>query len=158
MSVLAIIAIILGILGIIGSVVPGLPGPPLSWVGLLLLYFAPLDDPVTVTGLIVWFVVVAVVTVVDYIFPATMTKAMGGHKAASIGAVVGLFLGMFLTPIGMIGGSLLGAFLAELLIDNGGVFRSFKASIGAFLGFILTTGLKLICAGILLWVIIKHLV
>ena len=35
---LAIVAIILGIVGIIGSIVPGIPGPPLSWVGLLILY------------------------------------------------------------------------------------------------------------------------
>ena len=37
---LPILAVILGLIGIIGSVAPGLPGPPLSWLGLLCLYFA----------------------------------------------------------------------------------------------------------------------
>ena len=35
---IAILAIVLGIVGIIGSVAPGLPGPPLSWLGMLVLY------------------------------------------------------------------------------------------------------------------------
>lgn len=35
---IAILAIVFGILGIIGSVAPALPGPPLSWLGLLILY------------------------------------------------------------------------------------------------------------------------
>ena len=34
----AVLAIVLGIVGIIGSVAPALPGPPISWVGLLVLY------------------------------------------------------------------------------------------------------------------------
>jgi len=38
-TAIAIIAVFLGIIGIIGSIVPALPGPPLSWVGMLLLYF-----------------------------------------------------------------------------------------------------------------------
>ena len=40
MSVLVIIlAVLAGVVGIIGSVVPALPGPPVSWVGLMILYF-----------------------------------------------------------------------------------------------------------------------
>ena len=35
---IAILAIVLGIVGIIGSVAPALPGPPVSWVGMLVLY------------------------------------------------------------------------------------------------------------------------
>ena len=40
MVVLIVFAIIFAIVGIIGSVVPGLPGPPMSWVGMLLVFFA----------------------------------------------------------------------------------------------------------------------
>ena len=35
---IAILALLLGLVGIVGSIAPGLPGPPLSWVGLLLIY------------------------------------------------------------------------------------------------------------------------
>lgn len=157
MSTFAIIAIICAVVGILGSVVPGLPGPPLSWVALLLMYLDKTNDGISMTALIVWFIVVAVVTVLDYVIPAIFTKATGGHKAASIGATIGLFAGMFMTPIGMIGGSLLGAFLGEYLVENGGTWASFKASIGAFLGFIVTMVMKVICASIILWKVIAIL-
>ena len=151
MSLLTAIAIILVIIGVIGSILPGLPGPPLSWVGLLLVFFDKGTEAVSTTGLIVWALVVVAITVIDYVVPAAMTKAAGGHKAASVGAIVGLFAGMILTPVGMIAGSLLGAFLGEFLVENKGVWNSFKASIGAFLGFIVGTFAKLVVSFLLLW-------
>ncbi|MBR3500032.1 MAG: DUF456 domain-containing protein [Bacteroidales bacterium] len=156
MTTLEIFAIILAVLGIIGSIVPGIPGPPLSWVGLFLQYLAKGDDPVSTTTLIIFLVAATVVTVLDYVLPPTFTRALGGHKAAATGAVIGLFVGMFLTPIGMIMGSILGAFIAELVVEDRGVWESFKASIGAFLGFIITTGMKLILCGWIFLIIIKH--
>lgn len=150
-----IAAIILALIGIIGSVVPGLAGPPFSWIALLLLYFSDKADPVSVTTLVITAVIVILVSVVDYILPPKMTSRMGGHKAASVGATIGLFAGMFLAPIGMIGGSLIGAFLGEFLVENRGVWASFKASIGTFLGFIITTVLKLAVAGVLFFMVLK---
>ena len=38
---LLILGLLLMIVGIIGSLLPALPGPPISWVGILLLYFCP---------------------------------------------------------------------------------------------------------------------
>ena len=35
---IGILALVLGIVVIIGSIAPGLPGPPLSWLGMLVLY------------------------------------------------------------------------------------------------------------------------
>lgn len=154
MTALIVIAVILGVVGVLGSILPGLAGPPIGWIGLLLMYFARTPDPVSLTALLVWLAVVVVVTIVDYAIPPALTRSFGGHKAASIGATIGLFAGMFLTPIGMVGGSLLGAFLAELFVEDRGVWASFKAAMGAFLGFILTTGLNLILSGVLLWCII----
>lgn len=180
MSILEIFAIILAVLGIIGAVVPALPGPPLSWVGLLLLYFDKPDaatglsdaagtssavaimdaaaGAVSLTQLLVWLGVVVAVTVVDYVVPAAMTRAAGGHKAASVGAVVGLFAGIFLTPIGMIAGSLLGAFLGELMVADRGAWAAFKASLGAFAGFMVGTVAKLIVCGWILWDIVSAVV
>lgn len=154
MTWLIIIAVIFGVVGVLGSILPGLAGPPISWIGLLLMYFAHTSDPVTLTALLVWGGIVLLVTLVDYLIPPALTRSFGGHKAASAGATIGLFAGMFLTPIGMIGGSLLGAFIGELFVADNGVWASFKAALGAFLGFILTTGLNLILSGLLLWCII----
>ena len=158
MDAWCIFALLLGLVGIVGSIVPGLPGPPMSWLGMLLVYISGIRggaDPMTLKALLIWLAVVTIVTVLDYVVPAWFTKVTGGHKQASTGAIIGLFAGMFLPPVGIIAGALIGAFLGELLFADRGVWDSFKASIGAFLGFISGTGLKLICSGIMMWEIIK---
>lgn len=157
MNVLEILALVAAVFGIVGSIMPGLPGPPVSWVGMLLVFFAEkgTDNPMTLTTLIVWLVITVVVSVLDYVVPSWTTRAAGGHKAASTGALIGLLAGMFLTPIGMIAGALLGAFIGELMVTDKGVFAAFKAGLGAFAGFIFGTGLKLITSGIMCYIIVK---
>lgn len=158
MDVFCVLALILGLVGIVGSIIPALPGPPLSWVGLLLVYFSGqrgVADPMTLRFLMIWLVVTVLVTIFDYFVPAWFTKVTGGHRAASIGAMIGLFIGMF-SPFGIIVGSLAGAFLGEFLFEKRGVWDSFKASLGAFLGFMSGTGAKLITSGIMLYDIIKY--
>ena len=114
-------------------------------VGLLLLYlWGPVDMPLRT--LIVWGIVVAVVSVVDYIVPMYFTKLTGGSKYAERGALVGLVAGIILTPIGMILGSFLGAFLFELYYARKGSAQALKAAVGSFLGFITGTGLKTIAS------------
>ena len=156
MTFLEILAIICAVIGIVGSIVPGLPGPPISWLGMLCAFFAGSTrggEPMGTTFLLIWLGIVTLVTVVDYVFPAWTTRMAGGHKAASVGAIVGLFLGMFIPPVGMILGSVLGAFIAELMVTDQGAWAAFKASLGAFLGFIATTGMKIICCGVMAWYI-----
>ena len=155
---IAILAIILGIVGIIGSVAPGLPGPPLSWVGLAVLYIwgngtNGAGDPMSTTLLLVWLAVVIVVSVLDYIVPAYFTKATGGSKYGSRGAIAGLIIGLLVPPVGMILGSLIGAFAAELLFAGKDTADSLKSALGAFAGFLFGTGLKLICSAVILYYI-----
>ena len=158
MTIMAIIAILAGIIGIIGSIVPGLPGPPVSWVGMLFAFFAKgtdkAGDTLTLTALLVWLGIVIIVTVLDYVVPAKFTKLTGGSKAASWGAIIGLFAGCFIPPVGMILGSLAGAFLAEYFVAEKGVSDSIKSSLGAFLGFICGTGIKLITSAVMMYFII----
>lgn len=161
MSVLTILAVAAGVVGIIGSVVPGLPGPPISWVGMLLAYLAKgtnsAGDPMTSKLLIIWLAITIAVTVLDYVIPAYFTRLTGGTKTAARGAIAGLFLGLFVPPIGIIVGTLLGAFLADFFIEDKGAWASFKSSIGAFLGFLGGTGVKLIAAGFMIYYIIVYL-
>ncbi|MCQ2150355.1 MAG: DUF456 domain-containing protein [Bacteroidales bacterium] len=160
MDILVVFAIIAAVIGLIGSIVPGIPGPPVSWVGLLLAYFSGglngSGNPMSLTFLLVWLVIVIVVTVLDYVLPAWFTRVTGGHKAAAVGAIVGLFAGLFIPPVGMIAGSIIGAFLAELFVEDRGVWDSFKASMGAFLGFIFTTGMKFIVSGVIAYYIFVY--
>lgn len=162
MGILGILAIIAAVIGIVGSIVPGIPGPPVSWIGYLLVFIGKFTDragdTMSLTVLLLWLGIVILVTVLDYVIPSWFTRVTGGHKAASVGAIVGLFAGMFFTPVGMITGSLLGAFLAELLYENSGVWNSFKASIGAFLGFIFTTGMKIVVSGIMAYYVFVYVI
>lgn len=160
MDILVVFAIIAAVIGLIGSIVPGIPGPPVSWVGLLLAYFCGglngSGNTMSLTFLLVWLAIVIVVTVLDYVLPAWFTRVTGGHKAAAVGAIVGLFAGLFIPPVGMIAGSIIGAFLAELFVEDRGVWDSFKASMGAFLGFIFTTGMKFIVSGVIAYYIFVY--
>ena len=155
---IAILALVLGVTGIVGSVAPGLPGPPLSWVGLLLLYFRGggtdgSDQPMTLTFLLIWLAVTIVITILDYVVPAYFTKLTGGSKAGGWGAIIGLFVGLVYPPIGMIVGSLLGAFIAELVFAKKDAVTSVKSAIGAFFGFLFGTGAKLAASGVMLFYI-----
>ena len=157
-----IIAVVAGIIGIVGSILPGLPGVPISWLGMLALYIwgngtNSAGDPLSLTLLIVWAVVVIAVTVLDYIVPPIITKKMGGSKYAEKGSIFGMLFGMIFTPIGMILGAFLGALLAELVVAKKKNDEALKAAIGSFLGFILGTGIKTIAAVCIFWYIIVYL-
>ena len=156
MTFLEFLALLAGVIGIVGSILPGLPGPPISWVGLLLVYIGENDGghPVTTTALLVWLMVMILVTVLDYVVPAQFTRMTGGSRAASWGAIIGLFAGIFIPPVGMILGSLLGAFIAEMAFAGKDAFDSAKASFGVFLGFVFGTGMKLIVSGLLMYYIV----
>lgn len=157
--IVSILAIVAGIIGVAGSILPGLPGTPVSWVGLLVLYIwgsgtNAAGEEMSMKTLIVWGVVVAIVSVIDYFVPMYFTKVTGGSRYAERGAMAGLILGIILTPVGMILGSFLGAFLAEWYYSRQGVAQALKAAIGSFLGFITGTGLKTIVAILIMWKIV----
>ncbi len=158
---IAVLAVVFGIVGIVGSVLPALPGPPVSWVGMLLLYFwggtNGAGEGMSLTLLLVWLAVTVVITVLDYIVPMYFTKWTGGSKYASIGTMVGLIAGIIFTPIGMILGAFLGAFLGELLFARKEAGESLVAALGAFLGFIVGTGMKLIVCAVMFYYIIVYI-
>jgi Uncharacterized protein conserved in bacteria len=161
-TLIVILALLAGVIGIIGSILPGLPGPPVSWAGLLLIYIQGngtngAEDPMSLTFLLVWLAVTIIVCIVDYVVPAYFTKLTGGSKLAGRGAIAGLIVGMFVPPIGIILGTLLGAFLAELLLDGKSGWQSFKSALGALLGFLFGTGMKLIVSGLMMYYICVYM-
>lgn len=163
MSVIVIIlAVLAGVIGIVGSVIPALPGPPVSWLGLMILYFwgngtDGAGDPMSLTFLLVWLGITVAVCIIDYLVPAWFTKLTGGTKAAGRGALVGLLAGMFIPPVGIILGTLLGAFLAELIFADKNGWESAKSALGAFMGFLCGTGIKLIASGMMMYYIVVYL-
>ena len=160
--VIIILAVLAGIIGIAGSVIPGLPGPPISWLGLLILYIwgngtNAAGDPMSTKFLLIWLVITVVVCVIDYVVPAYFTRITGGSKAAGRGAIIGLIIGMFVPPVGIILGTLAGAFLAEYLVSRKSGWQSTKSAVGALLGFLFGTGIKLMASGLMMYHIIAFL-
>ena len=153
---LVIIGFIFTLIGILGSFLPVLPGPPLSWVGLLLLYLTK-AVPMDTTLLIITAIIALVVTVLDYVIPAAGTKKFGGSKAGIWGSIIGLLVAIFfpiLGPFGIIIWPFVGALVGELS-QNKDQKRAWKAAFGSFIGFLTGTFLKfmiaVIYAGLFIW-------
>ncbi|MFJ1366805.1 DUF456 domain-containing protein [Capnocytophaga canimorsus] len=143
------ILIILGflclLLGFIGCIAPGLPGIPLSWLGLLLTYMAPTVQ-INYYLLIITFILALVISVADFLIPGMGAKRFGGSKYGIWGANLGIVVGLFFPPWGILIGPFAGALVGELLYDFSDTSRAFKASAGAFLGFLAGTFIKIVTA------------
>ena len=157
--IIDILAIIAALAGIVGCLLPAIPGTPLSYVSILLLYlFNNQDYEITGKFLVIWIVLVAAVTILDYVAQPYFTKITGGSKLAIRCSIAGLIAGMiFFPPVGIIIGPFIGAFIAEFIINKKPLKNSLAAAGGAFLGFILGTGLKLAVSGTLLYYTIRFI-
>jgi hypothetical protein len=70
--------------GIVGSFLPVLPDAPLSWIGLLLLYFCDgIETEYWVLGITLFIAIVS--GILDYIIPAKGTKHFGGSFLWNLG-------------------------------------------------------------------------
>ncbi len=154
--ILLSLAVILMLIGIIGCLVPVLPGPPLSYLGLILLHvsrFAQFSKSI----LIALAIVTVVVTIVDYVVPIWGTKKFGGSKYGTRGATVGLIIGLFLGPAGIIIGPFLGAIVGELIFKDDMKY-AIKAGFGSLLGFLTGVGLKLAASLVMTFYFVKELI
>ncbi|MCJ1807531.1 hypothetical protein BWK63_12280 [Flavobacterium covae] len=149
--VLLIIGFLCVLIGVIGSVLPALPGPGLSWIGLLFLYFTK-TVPTNYWVLGSTFLITLFIIILDYLIPSLGTKRLGGSKYGVWGANIGLIVGLFIPPFGFVIGPFIGACLGELYFDSQNFSRAFKAALGAFIGFIASTLIKLtVCIAYLGW-------
>jgi uncharacterized protein len=146
-------SIILILLGIIGCLVPVLPGPPLSYAGLLLLHVSRFAE-YSKNVLFILAIVALVVTILDYIVPIWGTRRFGGSKYGVRGATVGLIIGLFLGPAGIILGPFIGAFVGELIFKDD-VKYALRAGFGSLLGFLAGVGLKLAASFVITFYFIK---
>jgi uncharacterized protein YqgC (DUF456 family) len=154
--ILVVLGVVIMILGIIGCLVPVLPGPPLNFVGLLLLHFTRFGHFTTWT-LIIFAAIAVVVTVLDYLVPIWGTRKFGGSKYGTRGAAIGLIIGFFLGPVGIIIGPLLGAFTGEMIFKDDFKY-ALKAGFGSLVGFLTGVGLKLAASFIMTFYFIKALI
>jgi uncharacterized protein len=141
-----VIGAICVILGILGCILPVIPGPPIAWLSLLLLQIAEKDPrPFSTQTLVIWGVVTLLVTILDYVVPAWGTKKFGGSKYGTWGSTLGLLIGLFFGPPGIIIGPFAGAVIGEL-IGGKSTKVALKAGFGSFIGFLAGVLLKLVVA------------
>ena len=143
-TLLGILALICAVVGVVGCVVPILPGTPICYVAILLCQWA--GAGFATNDLIVWAAIAAIVTLVDTYLPVWMTKRFGGSKAATRGSMIGIIVGFFAGPLGLILGPFFGALIGELTQNGNDSARAFKVAFGSFAAFICGTGLKLIAS------------
>ena len=121
-----------------------------------------------------------VIQVLDYFIPAWGTKKFGGSKYGVWGSTIGLVVGLFMGPWGIVIGPFAGAVLGELIyfnrhpqdtiniieqpLNNAGqrkntkFNRALRAGFGSFIGLLTGTILKLICCGGMIIYFIKELI
>ena len=150
-----IISLLFVLAGIAGSLLPALPGPPLSWIGLLILY--------TTSGIAfdywilgITFVLTLIIVILDYVIPAQGTKRFGGSKYGIWGTNIGLVVGIFAPiPLGFIIGPFVGALIGELIYDRSDSKRAVKAATGSFIGFLASTFVKFVFCMVLLGIFVR---
>lgn len=157
--IIDIIAVLMAITGIVGCIIPALPGPPLTYASLLLMYLLnnP-DDAISGKFMVTWIIIVAAVSILDYVVQPYFTKITGGSKLAVRYSIAGMVAGMiFFPPFGIIAGSFIGALIAEFVVNKKPLQNSLLAAFGAFLGFIFGTGLKLAASATMLYYLIRFI-
>lgn len=141
---LSILAGLLLLVGFVGCVVPVLPGPIIGYCGLLALI--PTEKCPLTPVLVTMGLVVAAVTVADYVVPAIGAKKFNCSRWGTFGCFVGTIVGLFFVPFGILLGPFLGAFCGELIARKP-FGAALKGGFGAFLGFLSGVFLKLLaCA------------
>ena len=149
-----VVSLLFVLVGIAGSVLPALPGPPLSWIGLLILYTMP-SIKFDYWTLGITFVLTLIIVILDYVIPSQGTKRFGGSKYGIWGTNIGLIVGILAPiPFGFIIGPFVGAFIGELIFDQNDSKRALKAATGSLIGFLASTFIKFVFCMVLLGIYI----
>jgi hypothetical protein len=156
MDLLLVIAgIVCMVLGLLGSFLPVLPGPPLSWLGLLLLYLTD-DVPTNYWMLGITFALTITIGILDYVNPSHGTKRFGGSSYGVWGTNIGLIVGIIVPiPFGFLIGPFVGAFVGEMIYNSTDHKRALKAATGSFIGFLASGFIKFVYCMILFGIFIS---
>lgn len=147
-------AVLLFLAGLIGCIIPALPGPPIAYTGLILFNFT--ETWQIKTPAMIWLgAFTVIVTILDYLVPIYGTKKFGGSKYGTWGAALGVIVGMFFGPPGIIIGPFAGAVIGELISGKDNE-SSLRAGFGSFLGFLAGTMLKVFISLFMIFVFLRN--
>ena len=143
--------------GIAGVVLPAIPGSLLLAAGAILVAWAGHFTRVSGFTLGVCLFLAALIWAVDLAAGVLGAKAFGASRWAVIGSAVGLLVGLFLGLPGIILGPAVGALAFEYARDPS-FEKALRAGVGAFLGFVLGSAVKVALAFVLVGVLLLALV
>ena len=150
MEILIVLGLLLALAGLAGCLLPVVPGPPLSFAAIILLNYTKGWEPFSTGALVVMAGLTLAISILDYIIPAGGARKYGASKKGVWGSLIGMAAGLLLLPPwGLLPGAVAGALAGELLAGKQGSSAA-RAAWGVFLGYVLSTGLKLVfCAALL---------
>lgn len=137
-----IIAILLVLAGLAGTVLPALPGVPLVFLGLFLGAWAGEFQQVGWGTIALLGVLAVIAWLADFLAGAMGTKYMGASSRAFWGATIGAIVGLFFGLVGLLLGPFIGAVAGELSLGRN-LTHSGRAGVGAWLGIVFATAVKL---------------
>jgi uncharacterized protein YqgC (DUF456 family) len=140
---LDVVAVALIALGLAGALIPTVPGIPLIFIGIWLIAGADHYRHLGYGWLISIAVVGAVGLAIDLLAGVFGVKRVGASAQAVAGALLGTLVGLFFGLPGLLLGPFLGAVLGELSAGSS-VLRSTHVGIGAWLGLLFGTIVKLV--------------
>ncbi len=143
--------------GLAGVVLPALPGSFLIVLGVVLVAWAEGFVRVGWGTVAVEAVLGIAIWVVDFLATMLGARMFGASRWSVVGASVGLLVGMFLGLPGLVLGPVIGAVAFEL-VRNPDVKRASKAGVGAFVGFVLGSAVKIAVAFVMIGIVVAALV
>jgi uncharacterized protein len=156
-TIAIIIASTFFIASLIGTVVPIIPEAPLIVVGMVIYGLIAGFDNLGFSFFVGQIILALAVIGVDYLTTAIGSRYFGGSKAAMWGSALGLLIGLFFFPIGLLIGPFLGAAVADFIFRRQ-TGQAFRSGVGASLGFWSALPIKLALKGIMIgWFVIRIL-
>ena len=144
-AIYAVICSLLMLVGLVGVFAPILPGIPLAWLGLFIYAIGTGFERISVTTIIVFAAITALILLLDFLAPILGAKKFQASKYGVLGAFIGLIIGVIFFNIwGVIIGPFLGAFLFELLFARKQAKGALKAAFGTFIGYVVGALVKVI--------------
>jgi len=137
-----VLAVVLIVVGFVGTIVPALPGVPLVFAGMFVAAWADGFQHVGLWWLVGLGVLTLIALAVDFLAGLAGAKRVGASRMALIGAAVGTIVGIFFGIPGLLLGPFLGALIGEL-VAGGTLKRATGVGVGAWIGFLIGTVLKL---------------
>lgn len=144
------------LVGIAGTVLPVLPGLPLAFAGMLLAAWIGDFQHIGPGMLVLLGLLAALAMVVDFLASLLGAQRLGASKRAMAGAAIGTLVGLFFGIVGLILGPFVGGLIGELAATRD-MRRSAHIGLGAWLGFVVGSVLKITLAFTMLGVFLLAL-